>query len=165
MPRQRARIAQAILLGSTPRFTAGGDWLAGLPAGQVRAMARDLKNNYLKTMGDFFTLQFAGETIERERQRRIVEFAVRAGHLPAPAVALAALESLRTADLREKVGQLDIPVLVVHGDLDRITLPACGRWLAEHLPQGRLAMLPGIGHAPFLSRPAQVFALWREFLQ
>ncbi|MFA5516884.1 MAG: alpha/beta fold hydrolase [Desulfuromonadales bacterium] len=162
---QRARLAKVVLMGSTPRFTAGGDWAAALPVGQVRAMARDLKNNYLKTMGDFFALQFAGEAVERQRYRQIVDFAVHAGRLPEPAVALAALESLRRADLREKAGAIDCPALVVHGALDRITLPAAGRWLADHLPQARREILPEVGHAPFLTRPAQVFGLWREFLR
>ncbi len=163
-PRQKERIERIILVGSTPRFTAGEDWPAGLPAAQVRAMSRNLTRNYLKAMGDFFALQFADEQLDRQRYRRIVDFAVRAGRLPEPEVALTALETLGGSDHRQALEGIDCPALVVHGELDRITPVAAGRYLAEHLPRGRAALLPGVGHSPFLSRPGETFALWRDFL-
>lgn len=158
------RLRRLILIGTTPRFTAGADWAAGLLATQVRAMARDLKRDYLKTMGDFFALQFAGEALPRERYRQIVKFAVRAGRLPAPEVALAALETLRCEDQRMVLGAVKVPALVQHGELDRITLPAAADYLAAQLPDARLELLPGVGHAPFLSRPQEVCRRWLEFL-
>jgi pimeloyl-[acyl-carrier protein] methyl ester esterase len=115
-------------------------------------------------MGDFFALQFAGEALPRERYRRIVDFAVRAGRLPEPAVALAALETLRRADQRRELAVIDVPVLVQHGELDRITLPAAADYLAAQLPAAVLERLPGVGHAPFLSRPQEVCRSWRAFL-
>jgi pimeloyl-[acyl-carrier protein] methyl ester esterase len=163
-PGLSGRLRRLILVGTTPRFAAADDWSAGLPELQVRAMARDLKRNYLKTMGDFFALQFAGEAMPRERYRRIVDFAVRAGRLPEPEVALAALETLRREDQRSALGKVDVPVLVQHGELDRITLPAAADYLAAHLPAARLDLLPGVGHAPFLSRPQEVCRRWRDFL-
>jgi len=158
------RLRRLILVGTTPRFTVAADWEAGLPATQVRAMARDLKRDYLKTMGDFFALQFAGETLPRERYRQIVKFAVRAGRLPEPEVALAALETLRCEDQRHALGNVRVPVLLQHGALDRITLPAAADYLAAQLPDARLELLPGVGHAPYLSRPQEVCRRWQEFL-
>lgn len=157
------RIDRLALVGATPRFTAGDGWAAGLPETQVRAMARDLRRQYEKSMGEFFDLQFASETIAPARRRQIIDFAVRQGRLPEPAVALAALETLGSADQRQAVAAIPCPLLVVHGELDRIVPPAAGRWLAEEAPAGRLALLPAAGHAPFLSRPGEVFALWRDF--
>lgn len=163
-PALGARLRRLILVGTTPRFTAAADWPAGLPELQVRAMARDLKRHYLKTMGDFFALQFEGEALPRERYRRIVDFAVRAGRLPEPEVALAALETLRRADQRRALSAVAVPVLVQHGELDRITLPAAADYLAAQLPAAVLERLPGVGHAPFLSRPQEVCRSWRAFL-
>jgi pimeloyl-[acyl-carrier protein] methyl ester esterase len=163
-PALRERLRRVILVSTTPRFTAAADWAAGLPNLQVRAMARDLKHNYLKTMGDFFALQFAGEELPRERYRRIADFAVRGGRLPEPEVALAALETLRLGDQRSGLGAINVPALVQHGELDRITLAGAADYLAEHLPAAKLELLPGIGHAPFLSQPQEVCRRWREFL-
>ncbi|WP_432821042.1 alpha/beta fold hydrolase [Trichloromonas sp.] len=157
-------VDRLILVGSTPRFAAGDGWEHGLPDVQVRTMARNLNRNYLKTMGSFFELMFAGETLTGERYRQVIDRVVRAGRLPEPQVALAALDTLRTIDQRPLLAGIACPTLVMHGDLDQVTLPAAGRCLAETIPGARLALLPGLAHAPFLSRPQQVFRLWREFL-
>jgi pimeloyl-[acyl-carrier protein] methyl ester esterase len=163
-PSLRPRVGRLVLVGTTPRFTAGDGWDHGLPEGQVKAMARDLRRNYLKTMGDFFALQFSEGEVSRDRYRTIVEFAVRGGRLPEPEIALAALETLRGADQRPDLPEIDVPVLVVHGDNDRIVPPGAGSYLAAHLPEAKLATMAGVGHAPFLSRPQEVFQLWRDFL-
>ncbi len=42
------------LIGSTPKFTAGDDWSFGLPATQVRAMARNLKRQFETTLPSSF---------------------------------------------------------------------------------------------------------------
>jgi pimeloyl-[acyl-carrier protein] methyl ester esterase len=68
------------------------------------------------------------------------------------------------ADLRSALTEVDLPVLVQHGELDRITLPGAADYLAARLPAGELQRLPGVGHAPFLSRPQEVCRRWREFL-
>jgi pimeloyl-[acyl-carrier protein] methyl ester esterase len=164
-PAVRRRVRRLMLIAATPRYASGGDWSKGLPEGQIRVMARDLKRNYLKAMGDFFALQFAGEEIDRLRHRRIIDFAVRQGRLPEPETALAALESLRQGDQRDSLGGIDCPALVLHGELDRVVPPAAGRYLAEHLPQAQLVLLSGVGHAPFLSRPREMFEQWRNFCE
>ncbi len=163
-PALSTRVERLVLLSSTPRFTAGADWPFGLPAGQVRAMARSLRGDYGRAMGDFFALQFAGEEIPRERHRRIVEFAVRAGRLPDPPVALAALETLATEDLRGVLCGIEIPTLVLHGGFDRIIPPGAGRYFAETLPDARHVEMDGVGHAPFLSRPDETMGHLERFL-
>lgn len=160
----REKVGRIILQSTTPRFVAGNGWSAGLPVGQVRAMKRDLDRNYQKAMGDFFSRQFEEGEMSRERFWRVVDFAVRAGRLPLEAVALETLDTLSQVDLRAGLAQIDVPVLVVHGEMDRIIPFAAGAYLAQQLPLARLAALPGAGHAPFLSSPEDVFALWREFL-
>jgi pimeloyl-[acyl-carrier protein] methyl ester esterase len=160
----RSRLRALALVATTPRFCAGDDWTAGLPVTQLRALARDLRRNYLKTMGDFFALQFAGETLPKERYQEILRFAVRAGRLPEPEIALAGLETLGQEDLRHLLPQLELPTLVVHGELDRIVLPEAGRFLAATLPQARLELWPQVGHAPFISDPVRFCSLLRNFL-
>jgi len=153
-----------VLVGTTPRFTADHGWPHGLPEGQVRAMARDLRNNYAATMGHFFKLMFADDEISPARFRQLARECGGAGRLVDPAVAQAGLETLRTADLRPALEEIASPCLVLHGDLDRIVPCAAGRYLAEHLPQAAWQPLSGCGHAPFLSRPESFCRTVREFL-
>jgi pimeloyl-[acyl-carrier protein] methyl ester esterase len=76
----------------------------------------------------------------------------------------AGLDILRRADLRESAGRIGIPTLVVAGEHDRLTLPGAASWLAGHIPGARLVMIPGAGHAPFLSHPERCQAACLEFL-
>lgn len=158
------RIERLLLVATTPRFTASGDWAHGLPETQVRAMARDLKRHYELTMNGFFALQFAADEVSRERYQQIIAFAVRSGRLPAPEVALAALETLRSSDLRPLLARITQPTLVLHGSHDRIIPVEAGRYLAAALPQAQYVEWSDCGHALFLSRPQACIALWREFL-
>lgn len=161
---QPERFWRLLLVASTPCFAATPDWVHGLPQSQIKVMGRDLRRNYELTMNSFFALQFADDELERERYRQIVGFAVRAGRLPAPDVALEALETLRCADLRPLLPQLTLPALVLHGARDRIIPVGAGRYLGTALPKARYVEWSQVGHAPFLSRAPETLQLWREFL-
>lgn len=165
VPELRRRLRSLVLVATTPRFVAGDDWTSGLPATQIRALARDLRRSYLKTMGDFFSLQFQGESLTPARYQQILRFAVRAGRLPEPEVALAGLETLASEDLRVLLGQLRLPTLVIQGGLDAIVLPAAGEFLAATIPQATLELWPDVGHAPFFSDPQRFCGLLRNFLR
>ncbi len=45
-----------------------------------------------------------------------------------------------------ELGQLSIPVLVIHGDEDPLVLPEHGRKTAAAVPGSELLMIPGMGH-------------------
>lgn len=158
------QIRRLVLVATTPRFVAGPDWSHGLPETQVRALARNLRRRYEATLGEFFTRQFTAGELAPQRLREILAFAVRPSPLPPPETALAMLEILRCSDLRGELETVGCPVLVHQGDGDPITVPGAGAALAAGLPQARLVTVPGVGHAPFLSRPGQSARIWEEFL-
>jgi pimeloyl-ACP methyl ester carboxylesterase len=56
------------------------------------------------------------------------------------------------------------PVLVIHGEEDRVRPAAIGRALAE-AAGGQYVPLAGIGHGPHLRKPVLVNALLREFVE
>ena len=49
-------------------------------------------------------------------------------------------------DVRDVVPSVHVPTLVLHRERDRLVNVGNGRWLAEHLPNGRLVELPGDDH-------------------
>ena len=49
-------------------------------------------------------------------------------------------------DVRDVVPSVHVPTLVLHRERDRLVNIGNGRWLAEHLPNGRLVELPGDDH-------------------
>jgi len=55
-----------------------------------------------------------------------------------------------------RLSELDIPVLLIAGELDS---KFCGiaRWMSQELPQARLSIVPGAGHTVHLEQRA-IFA-------
>lgn len=67
-------------------------------------------------------------------------------------------------DVRERLDEVDLPALVVHGEHDRLTPPEWNQYLAEHLPQAELVEIPGAAHLPMVERPATFNRAATEFL-
>ena len=57
-----------------------------------------------------------------------------------------------------EVERIDVPALVVHGELDRVVPVSNGRLLADRMPNAELVLLPGQGHAPQLEERRARFA-------
>lgn len=153
-----------ILLASTPRFVNSGDWSAGLPSIQLRAMLRDLKRDFRKTLEQFYQLMFVAGEVGPERYRHVARFAAGPDSLPSPEVAVAGLEILAKEDLREILQEVELPTLVIHGSDDVIIPVAAAEVLAKEIVGARLILIPGAGHAPFLTQPVRVRAALMEFL-
>ncbi|NMO50093.1 alpha/beta hydrolase [Actinoplanes sp. TBRC 11911] len=64
-----------------------------------------------------------------------------------PAVREALLS--RTIDHDDLYADLDLPVLIVHGTLDRVILPAMSEHLAALIPNATASYYEGVGHTPF----------------
>ncbi len=59
--------------------------------------------------------------------------------------------------------RIDVPVLLIHGDRDATIPPATSRTVAGRLPNGRVAMLPGLGHLVHEEDPAATLQLILDF--
>lgn len=68
------------------------------------------------------------------------------------------------ADSAPLLGEIDVPVLVVVGEEDRIIPAEDGEAMAEALANARLVRIPGAGHLAPLERPAEVSAALLSFL-
>jgi len=53
-------------------------------------------------------------------------------------------------DIRDKLGTIEAPTLVVVGEEDVLTPPKLSRYIAEQVPRGELCVMPGLGHASAL---------------
>ncbi len=56
-----------------------------------------------------------------------------------------------------------LPALLIHGDKDSIVPVQSSRLLAARLPSAKLHVLPGSGHVPVVTAPAEVAALIANF--
>lgn len=55
--------------------------------------------------------------------------------------------------LRQRLGRINIPTLVVWGDSDKIVTPEYGRALAREIPGAKFVSLASAGHYPYLEQP------------
>jgi len=67
-------------------------------------------------------------------------------------------------DVRPHLARLTMPALVVCGEEDKMTPPKYSRFLAGHLPNARLRLIPHAGHMVMLEQPRLVAQALDEFL-
>ncbi|WP_255807922.1 alpha/beta fold hydrolase [Deinococcus sp. KNUC1210] len=72
---------------------------------------------------------------------------------------LAADPYMHDPALLARLATLQIPVLVIWGDSDRIVTPAYGAAFAAALPGARFEIVERAGHLPQIEQPAATFAL------
>ena len=63
-----------------------------------------------------------------------------------PETAVEAGRAIAEHDVRDDLGHVDLPTMVVVGDADLLTPPAHARAVAECVPGAQLRVLPGVGH-------------------
>jgi sigma-B regulation protein RsbQ len=68
------------------------------------------------------------------------------------------------ADIRQELGAVTVPSIVLQCSEDPIVPDEVGRWMADHLPEGRFAQLEATGHCPHLSAPEETADAIRRFL-
>jgi len=74
------------------------------------------------------------------------------------------VKSYRDYDVTELLGDLTVPVLVLTGTHDRLTVPKASQYLAEHLPKAELHVFENCGHMTMLERHDDFNAMLDRFL-
>jgi 3-oxoadipate enol-lactonase len=109
-------------------------------------------------MRRLFASEFQEKNPELMRDRREAFLRTDAG------VFQQACEALAGLDLRPKLSQLKVPVLVLVGEHDEATPPPMSHELTAGLPNARLTVLPGCAHVPQLQSPELFLGAIEGFL-
>ncbi|MFO7593201.1 MAG: pimeloyl-ACP methyl ester esterase BioH [Pseudomonadota bacterium] len=158
-----AAIDKLILVGANPCFTQRADWPHAMPEAELEQFAASLRDNYKVTLQRFLAVQSRGSERAREELRNLREALFAHGE-PDPQALAGGLEILRSADLRPALAAIAQPTLVLHGERDTLAPLAAAEYTAAHLPHGKLEVIEGAGHAPFISHPEQFLAAVEGFL-
>ncbi len=143
------------LVGSFARFLECENW-PGVEASRLADLESGLRLQPALALRRFRGLCLAPEGGREEL--RCLENDIDGGGGVADAALRSGLQWLRETDLRDSLAGLTMPVTVIHGEQDRVAPAASARQLRHLLPNARLQILRGAGHAPFRTRP-------REFLE
>jgi 3-oxoadipate enol-lactonase len=99
----------------------------------------------------------------REDDSRFEAFTEMAEGLPAPQpVVLQQMRACGIHDTHERLGQINLPTLIVHGDADRLLRYSNGEQIAALIPGARLETLEGVGHMFWWEQPQRAAELIRE---
>jgi pimeloyl-ACP methyl ester carboxylesterase len=84
---------------------------------------------------------------------RARERSVETMHAVGQAVTRRDFETCHGFDVRELLGEIDVPTLALCGDHDRLTPPSFHEYLAAELASGRLETIPEAAHLAMVERP------------
>jgi pimeloyl-ACP methyl ester carboxylesterase len=74
------------------------------------------------------------------------------------------VRSYRDFDVKDHLGEIDVPALVIGGTSDRLTVCRAAEEIAAGLPHARLELLDGCGHMSMLERARDFNRLVQAFL-
>jgi pimeloyl-[acyl-carrier protein] methyl ester esterase len=146
----RNRLSGLVLLASTPKFVAYQDWMHGVPAEVFSQFARQLETDSERTLSRFLSLQVRCAERGNETLRQL-RGDLRGRPAADPGALRAGLRFLQECDLRSAIRGRDMPLFWLLGERDTL-IPA---QLARDFPGIASTVIPGAGHAPFLSHPQQ----------
>ena len=82
-----------------------------------------------------------------------------------PDVLLGDFMACNRFDVMERLGEIEIPTLIIVGSADQLTPVKYARFLVEHIPDARLVVIEDAGHMVMLELPTEVEKAVQEFLK
>ena len=164
-----------VLVGATPCFVSKDGFPWGQSRPLVKRMVMDMKKDPCAALERFYPLSFTNEELRERPAREFMERykypgpircdGAQPGCFPAFRYGeiAKALEALYSADLRDRLKELDLPVLIVHGEKDEVCPVGAGKFLADKIKGARLEIFENAGHAPHITRPERFDTVVRDF--
>ncbi|HEY5790723.1 MAG TPA: alpha/beta fold hydrolase [Gammaproteobacteria bacterium] len=156
------RVARLALVCATPRFAQADDWMAAVAADTLQGFTDGLAADPAGTLARFAGLAAHGDLEQRAVLRRLRAELANADAVPEALGSGLAL--LADSDLRAAGCGLAVPLLCLLGSDDALVPAAAATALAALWPKGRVEVIAGAGHAPFVARPDACHAALERFL-
>ncbi len=150
--RHPQQVERLVMVASTPCFVRLEDWKYALSVEILEEFAASLQHHYAQTLKRFLSLQVRGSEQEREMLAIMRDGLFSRGE-PDINSLQSGLDILRSSDLRGTLSEVKQAMLVLAGERDTLIPLQASQYLASRTPNGRLAMIKGAAHAPFLSHP------------
>lgn len=155
-----ADIDRLILLCASPCFVRREGWECAVSPGDFAGFEHGIRDDVEATLKRFCALQAAGDAQGRILARVLTGMTSSAG-----ASDLAwGLGLLKTSDLRLRLGEIQVPVLVIQGAKDALIPTEAAEFLVSRIPRAELRLVEGASHAPHVSRPEIVAGAISGFL-
>ena len=126
-----------VLLGGGGRLRVAPEFLEGLE--------RDFRTTSRRIAGFFF----AEPTDER------IDWAVACMERTGPEQTLRDFRACNGFDVLERLGEINVPVLALTGEADKLTPPKYAHGIADRVPGAQARILEGAGHFLMVERPTE----------
>ena len=158
-----AAIDRLVLVASAPKFVRDESWPDGMEAELLDDFAGDLREDYRNTVKRFIAIQAMGSDNPREEQRVLRDRVFRHGD-PQIAALEGGLKILHEADLRSRLTEITIPMLLLTGEHDSLFRRQAAERTQLLTRGSKLVVIKGAGHAPFLSHEQEFLNELNDFL-
>ena len=142
-------VASLVLISGTARMTAIDDYPGADPR-MLRAMRAKLRRDPAPVVRAFAEL-----CVAPEHDNDFCQTFTQSAAGIEPAALDAGLAYLQETDLRHRLGEIAVPTLLIHGELDEVVPLGCASYLCEHIAGATLDVIPQGNHAMW---PAQSVA-------
>jgi pimeloyl-[acyl-carrier protein] methyl ester esterase len=159
-----ALVASLTLVGGTPKFLADESFPWGLPKSELRLLRKRFQQDRIVALTTFYQLLFT----DREKNREVLLRArdrLRSEQNISDQALLEGLAILESTDLRPVLPGLAMPVLIIHGDGDKICPIKAGLFMHRQIPRSRLDTFPSCGHLLFLTQEERFNQTLEDFLR
>ena len=110
------------------------------------------------------TAELFGETTREEKPDLVESWVDRWATYPGAAVRNELNSWLGREDVTDRLSEIDVPTLIVHGEEDPSIAPSQAEPMLDELPDAEMAVIPEAGHTSNLERPDAVNDAIRTFL-
>jgi pimeloyl-[acyl-carrier protein] methyl ester esterase len=149
------KVTALVTIASSPCFVHKPDWQSAMLPVLLDTFAADLAQDYVRTLNRFLALQVRGSDNAGEVLKLLRALLLAHGEPDAEGLR-AGLDVLRTADLRDSLGNIACPTLLLMGERDTLVPVGAGQAASNLFPDAQLEVIAGAGHAPFLAQPEVV---------
>lgn len=144
-------VSALILTGVTPKFTISEHWQYGLATRDVASLGVAYRRFPAKARDNFISRMFYKNELSESLCKKKIDDILFKIQLPEISIALQGLDILQTADMRDIIKNIKLPMLIIYGNDDTICIPAASRSLTKEANVVGF-IFEGCGHAPFLTR-------------
>lgn len=117
------------------------------------------------SLAEAVTHYLFGETTIAEQPDLVSSWVERWRTYPGGAVANEVSSWLDRPDVSDRLGEIDVPVCIVHGEEDASIEPERAEPMLDALPDAEMTTIPDAGHSSNLEQPAAATAAIRSFLE
>lgn len=154
-----------VFISGNPLLVKRADYENGIPEVVVKRLYKNTERDFEKGLQAFHDLLFTPEELADVKQMDIFKIINDKNNMPEKDAALESLKCLQNEDLRDALDRIAVPLLLIHGKNDRISLSDASVYMNKRIKNSELFLLDETGHVPFITKEKETLEKLKIFLK